>query len=116
MGEGERKEKHKPRIISRIALLAGIVTFLFGLMLFPFAFVYSSALVSPGELHHNFRAYFLSTVAYSYIILWPLFAISLILSIVTLFIERNERLRFLPLVLVLIGILPTAMFLVHCWL
>lgn len=115
MSEEEKKEQRKARIISRIALLAGIVTFLFGIMLLPFAIVYSSALVSPGEPFINFRAYFLSTVAYlSVLFLWPLFAVSLILSIVTLFIERDKRLRLLPLTLVLIGILLNAMFIVYC--
>jgi hypothetical protein len=111
----EKKEKRKPRIISRIALFAGIATLLCSFMTFPFAYFYSDALVSPDEPHDNFIAYFFLIVAYlSLFFLWPLFAISLILSIVTLFVERNERLRLLPLVLVLIGILPNAMFWFGC--
>lgn len=117
MSEEKKKEKHKPRVISRLALLAGIVTFLFGIMLLPFAIVNSSALVSPGEPFMNFRAYFLCTVVgLSLFFLWPLAAISLILSIITLFIERNERLRVIPLVLVLIGILPSVMYIARGWL
>ena len=37
MSEEERKVIQKPRVISRIALVAGIVTFLCGLLIVPFA-------------------------------------------------------------------------------
>ena len=115
MSEEQRKEKRKPKAISRIALRAGIAMFLGGLLIFPFAYVYSHALVSPDEPHANFFAYFMLNVTYpSFYFLWPLFGISLILSIVTLFIERDKRLRLLPLALVLFGILLNAMFFAYC--
>jgi hypothetical protein len=51
MCEGERKEKHKSKVISRIALVAGFVAFWCSLMIFPIAYFFSDALVSQNEQH-----------------------------------------------------------------
>lgn len=108
-------EEKRTIVIYRIALLAGIFTLSCSLMIFPFAYFYSHTLVSPDEPHANFFAYFMLHVIYpSFYFLWPLFGISLILSIVMLFIERDKRLRLLPLAFVLFGILLNAMFFAYC--
>jgi hypothetical protein len=97
-------EIQKPRVMSRIARIAGIASFVGGFLIVPYTC--SDAFVTSGEmLSECFLTHFALLVIYSGpYFLWPLFAISLILSIVTLFIERNIFHRLRPLILVLTGI------------
>ena len=106
--EKRKKERAKScRIISIIALIAGIDTFLCGLMVF-ICGVWS--IITPFASDFDFIAMFLVMVAlFILIAFWPFFAIGLILSIVTLFMERDMRFRLLPLVLVLFGLLLYAL-------
>jgi hypothetical protein len=103
MSEEERKEKHKAvRIILYISRIAGIATFVGGLFIAPYA--YCDAFVSSGERDGWFFMHFLLIMLFSTMFFYgPLFAISLILSIVTLFIKQDIRSRLRPLILVLAG-------------
>jgi len=108
MSEEERKEQHKaPRIVSYIALVAGIATFLNGLLLVSIT-LWASIIPGAGG-DFDFIGLILIVVAVESIIfsyyLWPIAAIGLVLSIVALFIERNKYFRLLPLAFVLAGIL-----------
>jgi hypothetical protein len=97
-------EIQKPRVISRIARIAGIASLVGGFLIVPY--VCSDAFVTSGDtLSELFLTHFMLLVIYSGpYFLWPLFAISLILSIFTLIIERNIFHRLRPLILVLTGI------------
>ena len=103
MSEEERKEKRKPRVISRIALVAGFATFLCGLLIVPAAGLMafnSSAFKDEGITR------LIAVVAYySFVSFWYIKISGLILSIVALFIERNKYYRLLPLAFVLLGFL-----------
>lgn len=108
MSEEEKKEVHKAaRIISRIALIAGFVTFLCGLLAVPYAFC--DALVSlpvREPKYYRIVSYLISSApipAFAYF--WLIAAVSLNLSIAPLFIEKEMRSRLRPLILVLAGIL-----------
>ena len=108
MNEADRKEIDKSnRIVSIIALVIGIATFLCGLMVF-ICGVWSA--ITPFASDFDFIGMLLVFVALILLIVfWPFFAIGLILSIVTLFMERDMRFRLLPLVLVLFGLLLYAL-------
>lgn len=107
----EEQGKHKPRIISYIALIVGVATFLCGLLIAPFADWI--ALKSNGDtyVHAALLIPFLSKVLFL-----PIVGIGLALSIVTLIIEQHERLRQLPWMFVLVGILIYAwhLYLFYC--
>ncbi len=103
MSEEERKEKHKPRIISIIALVVGIATFLCGLLIVPFTLC--MVIVGPGFAMDIILMLLFGLALFSTVLFVPLAIIGLILSIVTLFIERDIYLRAAPLTLVLFGIL-----------
>lgn len=100
MSEEEKKVKHEPKFISLIALVAGIATLLCNLLIVPFilCLVIEGFSIASGLM-------FLFAVAFGGTLLLAAFAIwGLILSVVTLFIERNIYFRLLPLALVLFGI------------
>jgi hypothetical protein len=109
----ERKEQHKAvRIISIIALIVGIATFLSGLLLVPFTLWFA---IYPDAGHDlDLIGMLLTVVAVSSFcvsfFLWPIAAIGLVLSIVALLIERNIHLRLLPLAFFIVGICFYAMF------
>ncbi|MHC4083887.1 MAG: hypothetical protein ACYSWZ_02960 [Planctomycetota bacterium] len=113
------EEKHKPRIISRIALIIGIVTLLSWILMFPAGLwnhFYLSAipLGSPDAGHeYYFIGQFLNAVAilsiFYFTIFWPLIITGFILSVVTLFIERNKNFRLLPLAFYIVIICAFAM-------
>jgi hypothetical protein len=111
--EEKRKEQHKAvRIISIIAPVAGFATFLSGLLLVPVTWWLA---IYPDAGHDfDFIGMFLTVVAISSIIfsyyLWPIAVIGLVLSIVTLFLERNKYFRLLPLAFFTVGICFYAMF------
>jgi len=91
------------RIVSIIALVAGVATFGSGLLLCPAALWFTISPIAGGDF--DFIGVFLLVVCVlSFCSFLPLAAIGLVLSIVTLFIERNKRLRLLPLAFVLAGI------------
>jgi len=99
----EEKEKHKAvRIILYMARWAGIFSFVGGLLIAPYA--YCDAFVTSGERDGWFAMHFLLLMLFSSIYFYgPLCAISLIPSIVTLFIKQDIRSRLRPLILVLAG-------------
>ena len=103
MNEVEKKEQHKAvRIILHISRWAGIATFTGGFLIFPYAFC--DSIVSSGEMDEYQRTHLFLLVLFSIVCFYgPLFAISLILSIVTLFIKQDIRSRLRPLILVLAG-------------
>jgi hypothetical protein len=108
MSEEEKKEIHKAaRIISRIALIAGFVTFLCGLLVVPYAFC--DALVSlpvREPKYYRIVSYLRSSATIpAFAFFWLITAISMNLSIAPLFIEKDMRSRLRPLILVLAGIL-----------
>jgi hypothetical protein len=111
MSEEEKKEKYKPRVISRIALLLGIVTFFSGLLLVPFTLWFALIPDAGGDL--DFIGMFFTFVAipsiFSAHFILPIAAIGLVLSIVALFIERDISHRLLPLVFFIVGICFYAM-------
>ncbi|KPL24566.1 MAG: hypothetical protein AMJ75_03450 [Phycisphaerae bacterium SM1_79] len=111
MSEEKRKEKHKPRTISIMALIIGITTLLSWMLLFS---VSLWCQLYPNAGHEfDFIGKFLSVVAFLSIfylsILWPLIIIGFVLSLVTLFIERNKNFRLLPLALFIVIICALAM-------
>jgi hypothetical protein len=108
MSEEERNEIHKAaRIISLIALIAGVVTFVWALLVVPYAFC--DALVSLPVREPNYYVivrYLISSATIpAFAFFWFIAAISLNLSIAPLFIERDMRSRILPLALVMAGII-----------
>ena len=113
MSEEERTEKRKPRTISHIALMYGIVAVLLGFLIVPYAFrdaiVYSDG---PGV---EVIEIFLIVAMFAMISFWPTAVIGLVLSIVTLFIERKLLFRLLPLAFVVAGILLYAVCSVRLW-
>lgn len=100
----ERKEQHKAvRIISHIALIAGFVTFLCGLLLVPVAGLMA---LNPSAFKGEGITRLIAVVAYySLISFWYITIPGLLLSLVALFIERNKYYRLLPLAFILIGLL-----------
>lgn len=101
MNEEEKKETPKGyRIISIIALVLGIATSLCGLIVF--IGTVRAAVTFPSDF--DIIGMFLMFVAVvALCAFWPVFAIGLTLSIVTLFIEREMRFRLLPLAFVIVG-------------
>lgn len=107
MSEEEGKEKPKvTRFISSMALVISIATFLLSLLIVP-GILWITFYPEAGH-DFDFIGMFLTAVAVLSIIcmfrLWPIAVIGLVLSIVTLFIERNKYLRFLPLAFFIVGI------------
>ncbi|MHC4640965.1 MAG: hypothetical protein ACYS32_04920 [Planctomycetota bacterium] len=108
MSEEEKKEIHKAaRIISRIALIAGFVTFLCGLLVVPYAFCDALVSLPLREPKYYVIVSYLhsSETIPAFAFFWLIAAISLNLSIAPLFIERDIRSRLLPLEFVVAGIL-----------
>jgi len=101
VGEGERKEIHiVSRTISITALIIGIAAFLNGLLCIPFA-LWCTFYTEAGH-DFDFIGKFLCVVSiFPFLIFYPLVAIGLVLSTLTLFIERQKLRRFLPLTFVL---------------
>lgn len=97
------EEHHKAvRIILYVSRWAGIFSFVGGLLIFPYA--YCDALVTSGERDGWFFAVVLYLMIFSTMYFYgPLCAISLILSIVRLFIKQDIRSRLRPLILVVVG-------------
>lgn len=110
MSEEKRKVKHiAARIISHLSFVVSIVAFVFGSLIIPFAL--GSSFLSPG-LSSDFISGLLITVALFLMVLFvPTFIIGLILSIVTLFIERDLYFRVRPFILVMAIILIFSWFL-----
>ncbi len=108
MSEEEKKEIHKAAIIiSRIALIAGVATFVCGLLVIPYAFYDALVYLPLSEPNYYVIVSHLRSSATipAFAFFWLIAAISLNLSIAPLFIERDERFRLLPLAFVLAGIL-----------
>ncbi len=105
MSEEERKEeKQKPRIVSIIALIEGIATFVCGLFIVPFT-LWFHMFPDPGIGIDVIWILLLGVALCSTLLFVPLAIIGLVLSIITLFVERDIYLRAAPLTLVLFGIL-----------
>lgn len=104
MVKEERKEEHKPRIIKTIALIAGVATFLCGLLMVPFV-VLAATEPNPGEFRTEGIMRLFFAVAFEIVSLfWPIAIIGLTLSMATLFIQRKNHFRILPFAFVLTGI------------
>jgi hypothetical protein len=104
MSEEERK-KDIPiayRIISIIALFVGIATFLSGL-LFVLALLWNRIIPGAGGDFVSLGMFLKLETFLSYVF-WPSAVIGLVLSIVTLFVERNLCFRLLPLAFIIVGI------------
>ncbi|MHC4692511.1 MAG: hypothetical protein ACYS67_07205 [Planctomycetota bacterium] len=100
MSEEEAKVKRKPRTISIIALIVGITTFLNLLLCLPF-FLWV-VIFKEADPEYDFIGMLLGILSiFPGLALYPLIAISLVLSVVTLFIEREKSFRRLPLAFVL---------------
>ncbi|MHC4691234.1 MAG: hypothetical protein ACYS67_00740 [Planctomycetota bacterium] len=112
MSKEKIKEILKPEVVSRCALITGIVTFLSGLLMVP-AILWINFYPDAGH-EFDFIGMLLIGVAVLSIIsifrLWPLMVIGFLLSIVTLFIERNKYRRFLPFAFFIMGICFYAMY------
>ncbi len=92
----------------------GIVTFLLGLLIVPYAFC--NAIVYYEEFGAEVIAGILLVAAlFAMISFWPTAVIGLILSIITLCIEGNVLFRLLPLAFVLAGILLYAVCSARLW-
>jgi len=105
MSEEETREKLEPRTLSIIAFIVGIASFLCMLMITTW-FVWTNT-VSPDGMYDVFDA----IKVFRFILMFILFisyvllvAIGLVLSIITLFIERNLYFQLLPFVYVVAGI------------
>lgn len=98
------EEQHKSvRIISRIALVAGIAIFLCGLLIVPIPVL---RVIGLTAFRMEGIPDLLSIVAsYSNLLFRCIIIPALILSLVTLLFERNKYYRWLPLVFVVAGIL-----------
>ena len=95
------EKQHKAvRIISIIALVAGIAMFLCGLVLVPFSIL---LLVRGSVGSSDSFGYLLFGVSFYSIRLFMIPA--LVLSLVTLLFERNKYYQWLPLAFVVAGIL-----------
>jgi hypothetical protein len=103
MSEEEKKETPKARIVSIIALIVSILTFMCGLLILILAGWAASTDIGggPGGIDALWVLLFAGAVC-SMVLIAP---IGLVLSILTLFIERNIYLRAAPLSYVLCGIL-----------
>jgi len=108
MSEEEKKEiPITYRIISIIALFIGISTFLSGLLLVPAALWLAIFPFAGQEGDVIGLIFVVLTIVPSLCraFLWPIAAIGLVLSIITLFTERDIYYRALPWTFVLFGIL-----------
>ena len=110
MSEEERKEKHiASRIVYVMALVAGIVTFLCGLLTIPLERLIANYF--PTEFFEaDIELLIIIGVFFLWVWFWRIAAICLVPSIVTLFIERDKRFRLLPLTFVMVGMLLHAVF------
>ncbi|NIP23700.1 MAG: hypothetical protein GWN67_23710 [Phycisphaerae bacterium] len=112
MSEEERGECKAARIVSITALVIGIATFLSGLLLVPATLWFAIIPGAGGDF--DFIGMLLTVVDVSSFcvsfFLWPIAAIGLVLSIISLFIERDIHLRLLPLTFFIVGICFYTMF------
>jgi L-cystine uptake protein TcyP (sodium:dicarboxylate symporter family) len=101
MSKQDRKEQHKAvRIISYIALIVGIATFLCVLLIVPATGLY----VINRKAFISERFDWLTNIAWYSSQLFKYITIpAIILSIVTFLIERNKYYQLLPLAFVTIG-------------
>jgi len=103
MSEEKRKgEIQKPKVISRIARIAGFVTFSLSLLMVLYSCYYAFAKHSEQDIG------LVIMVVPTLLLFGIIAAISLILSIGTLFIEQDKRRQLQPLAFVLAGILLLA--------
>ncbi|KPJ92681.1 MAG: hypothetical protein AMJ53_08870 [Gammaproteobacteria bacterium SG8_11] len=114
MSEEKRKIKHIViRIISITALYISVATFLRGFMLVPFT-LWMTIFPFPDQQGDPI-VIILTVMCYvsflCMIYLWPIAIIGLVLSIITLFTERNIYYRALPWNFLLFGILLY----IVCW-
>ena len=91
------------RIVSIIALVVGVATFGIALLCVPAALWFTISPIAGGDFD-IIGLILLVVYVLSFCSFLPPAAIGLVLSIVTLFIERNKCLRLLPLAFVLAGI------------
>jgi hypothetical protein len=106
MSEEEKKDiLITYRIISIIALFIGIATFLSGLMLVPATLWFAIIPPTEGDVIGLLLSVLTFVPILCEIYLWPIAAIGLVLSIITLFTERNMYYRALPWNFLLFGIL-----------
>ena len=115
MSEEKRKEKHKPRKVTIIALFTSIVAFACGLVGLPLIL---RMLIFPDRtwfIDEITILYFIFVAMYPMFLLIPLAAISLVLSIITFFIEQDKRSRILPLAIVMVLILLYAACYAYLW-
>ena len=105
MSEEKKKEQNKPRTISRIALKVGLASFLCMLLMTP-GFVWAAIVPRYGmsKVIDSIDYFFFGLTFFAGIFFMPLVAVGLVLSIITLFIERNLYVRLLPLVYVVVCI------------
>ncbi|MHC4642331.1 MAG: hypothetical protein ACYS32_11855 [Planctomycetota bacterium] len=97
------------RVVSAIALGAGITTLVTGLLallidLWPLVFPDSGSDSTLDIIGLFLLFLMIWAVIPLYCLIWIFIPVSLVLSIITLFIERNIYRRLLPLVFVLAGI------------
>ena len=98
MSEEKKKEQNKAvRIISIIALVAGIAMFLCGLLIVPIPVLRVIGSGIPDLLS--------IAACYSLLLFRCIIIPALVLSLVTLLFERNKYYRWLPLAFVVAGIL-----------
>ncbi|NIP24771.1 MAG: hypothetical protein GWN67_25515 [Phycisphaerae bacterium] len=95
--------KHKPKVISLIARIAGFVTFSLGLLMVPYScYCAITPMSEPYDWLISFYLFAPAIVSFEFF--WLIAPISLLLSILPLVIERDIRHRVLPLAFVLTGI------------
>ena len=98
MSEEEKKEKRKPKVISYIAILTHVATIMA-------CFVSVSMVLWSNKENADIATnIFLTDIDRIMRVFWPIPLIGLVLSIITLYTERNERYRLLTQALGLFGI------------
>ena len=107
MSEEERKEEYKPKVVSYFAFVAGIATFLCGLLTIPYIVFTGLTAIIPmleAKIDEGITEVFFGRAFVSVLLFWPIAIIGLILSIVTFCLEQDKRFRIRPLTLELAGI------------
>ena len=110
MSEEERNEKHiASRIVYIIAIVAGMVTFLCGLLTIPLERLITNYF--PTEFFEaDIELLIIIGVFFLWVWFWRIAAICLVPSIIALLIKRDKRFRLLPLAFVMVGMLLHTVF------